>query len=297
MKKQNRAYIYAIITILCWSTMSSAFKITLRYIDYQLMLLIASFCSVLFLFTVILIQQKTFELKKTNLKNILNSAFLGLLNPLLYYLILFKSYDLLKAQIAGSLNYFWPVVLVLLSIPMLKQKIGFKSILALLISFFGIVIISTNGEIISVKSSDVLGITLALGSAIFWALYWICNMRDKREPLLKLFLNFCFGFLYILIIVLINGDVEIPQTKGIFGSIYTGIFEMGLTFLLWLKALSLSVNTAKVSNLVFLSPFIALLIIHLSIGEKILLSTFVGLFFIVAGIIIQKFINPTTSAN
>ena len=261
------------------------------------MLLIASMCSVTLLFSILVFQNKLKLLKEITLKQFLNSAILGLLNPFAYYLILFKAYELLEAQIAGTLNYFWPVVLVLLSIPLLKQKISYKSILALFISLFGIIIISTKGNILSMKFDSLFGVLLALGSALFWALYWIINMKDKRDDISKLFLNFCFGFTYVLIAVMLWGGIQLPKTEGIIGSVYIGIFEMGITYVLWLKALSLSINTAKVSNLVYLSPFIALLIIHLSIGETILFSTFIGLFFIVSGIIIQRYIEPPKVSN
>lgn len=297
MTKQNSAYIFALAAILFWSTMSSAFKITLRFIDFRLMLLFACASSVVILFLILIIQGNLKQLQTLSIKQIGNSAILGLLNPFAYYLILFKAYDLLAAQIAGTLNYFWPVVLVLLSIPLLKQKISYKSILALLISFFGIIIISTEGNILNLEFNNLYGVLLAVGSALFWALYWIFNMKDKREEVSKLFLNFCFGLFYILLAIIIWGDFQIPNTKGLIGSIYIGLFEMGITYVLWLKALSLSANTAKVSNLVYLSPFIALLVIHLTVGEDILLSTFIGLFFIIIGIIIQKYIDPAKTTD
>ncbi|MCD4732585.1 MAG: DMT family transporter, partial [Bacteroidales bacterium] len=84
-------------------------------------------------------------------------------------------------------------------------------------------------------------------------------------------------------------DFRNIQIPGIMGSIYIGLFEMGITYFLWLKALKLSINTAKVSNLVYLSPFISLIIIRNIVGEKILFSTIVGLLFIISGIIIQQF--------
>lgn len=261
------------------------------------MLLFACASSVVILFLILIIQGNLKQLQTLSIKQIGNSAILGLLNPFAYYLILFKAYDLLAAQIAGTLNYFWPVVLVLLSIPLLKQKISYKSILALLISFFGIIIISTEGNILNLEFNNLYGVLLAVGSALFWALYWIFNMKDKREEVSKLFLNFCFGLFYILLAIIIWGDFQIPNTKGLIGSIYIGLFEMGITYILWLKALSLSANTAKVSNLVYLSPFIALLVIHLTVGEDILLSTFIGLFFIISGIIIQKYIDPAKTTD
>jgi drug/metabolite transporter (DMT)-like permease len=253
------------------------------------MLLIASFSSVLVFFLILLFQGKIILLRKLKFKNVLHSAFIGFLNPFLYYFVLFKAYTLLMAQEAGTLNYVWPIVLVLLSIPILKQKIGLKSIIAIFVSFFGIIIISTQGRLLSLEFTNIYGVLLALGSALFWALFWLLNLKDKREEVSKLFLNFTFGFIYILITTFFVSDFSIPETKGIIGSVYIGIFEMGITYILWLKALKYSTNTAKVSNLVFLSPFIALIIIRLTVGEEILFSTFVGLFFIVSGIILQRY--------
>ncbi len=291
MKTQTKAYLFALTAILFWSTMSSAFKITLRFIDYTLLLLYASLFSLFILFLLVLLQRKLSLLKELRFKDYVSSAIMGLLNPFLYYFILFKAYTLLKAQEAGTLNYFWPIVLVLLSIPLLKQKISYKSIIAIIISFLGIIIISTEGRILTLEFSNVLGVSLAAGSAIFWALYWILNMKDKRDDIIKLFLNFCFGFSYILMTCLILGGIQLPTQNALIGSIYIGFFEMGITYFLWLKALSLSINTAKVSNLVYLSPFLALIFIRLTVGENILLSTIVGLFFIIGGIILQKYID------
>jgi drug/metabolite transporter (DMT)-like permease len=288
MKKQQKAYLLAIIAILFWSTMSSAFTITLRSADPLNLLLYSSFVSAIVLFILILMQGKMNLLLKSGRKQLLFSASLGLLNPFLYYVVLFKAYTLLKAQEAGTLNYFWPIMLVLLSIPLLKQKINLISILAIFISFAGLIIISTRGNILSLDFSNPLGVGLAVGSALLWALFWIFNIKDKRDEVIKIFLNICFGFIYILILVLSTSSFKILPMEGIAGSVYIGLFEMGITYVLWLKALKLSSTTARVSNLVYLSPFIALFIIRLAVGETILVSTVTGLLLIVAGILIQS---------
>ena len=80
-----------------------------------------------------------------------------------------------------------------------------------------------------------------------------------------------------------------PDFKGILSVIYIGLFEMGITFIIWLKALSLSKTTAKVSNLIFLAPFLSLFIISKIVKERILLSSIIGLFFIISGIVIQNY--------
>jgi drug/metabolite transporter (DMT)-like permease len=291
MKPQRQAVLFALLSIICWSTIGSAFKLSLRYVGFLDLLLFSSFTATLVLLLILIIRKKTGILRLLQGRDFIRSAFLGLLNPFLYYVVLLKAYELLPAQEAGTLNYIWPLVLVLISIPMLHQRISKWSFMAVLISFCGIVLISTHGQLLSMKFSSPLGVMLALGSAIFWAFYWIFNMKDQREAVTKLFLNFCFGFLYILITVTIMKGITIPSWQGMAGSVYLGLFEMGIPFVLWLHALKLSSTTAKVTNLIYLSPFLSLVIIHFAVGETILLSTVTGLVLIVSGIVIQQYLK------
>lgn len=288
MEKQKQAYAYAISAVLFWSTVASAFKVSLRYLDFLQLLFFASIVSILILFLILLIQNKLSLFKEYSRKDYLHSIMLGFLNPFLYYVVLFKAYSLLPAQEAQPLNYTWSIMLVLLSIPLLKQRIKFKSILAIFISYFGVFIISTRGDILGFTFSNLNGVLLALGSAVIWALFWIYNIKDKRDEVAKLFLNFSFGFVFILIAMLFSSRMRIPAMVGLLGATYVGLFEMGITFVLWLKALKLSRTTAQVSNLIYLAPFLSLVLIHFVVGEKILLSTIIGLIFIVAGIVIQQ---------
>ncbi len=135
MIKQNQAYLLAILAVVFWSTIGSAFKITLRYVSFIELLLHASFIAIIILLTILIVQKKFSLLLRSSRKDIAKSALFGFLNPFLYYMILVKAYDILQAQEAVTLNYTWPIALVLLSIPILKQKISLKSILALLVSF------------------------------------------------------------------------------------------------------------------------------------------------------------------
>ena len=66
---------------------------------------------------------------------------------------------------------------------------------------------------------------------------------------------------------------------------------MGITFVLWLKALQLSKTTAQVSNFIYLVPFFSLFVIHLTVGETIYPSTIIGLVFIIGGIILQQYVS------
>lgn len=288
MERQKKAYLYAGIAVLLWSTSASAFKISLRHIDVFSLLFYASMTSTTAFFVYLLFSEKLNLLKDLRPRDYLHSALLGSLNPFLYYAALFKAYSILPAQEAQPLNFIWPLTLVLLSIPLLKQKIGPKDVIATIISFVGVLVISTRGEMLAFKFTDTLGVSLATGSSIIWALFWIYNVRDKRDEVVRLFLNFAFGSAFIFAAMSCSAGVRLPRIGGILGAVYVGLFEMGITFLLWLKALKLSKTTAHVTNLIYLVPFLSLVLISVAVGENILPSTIVGLVFIVGGILLQK---------
>ncbi len=289
MVDQRKAYIYTLIVVLLWSTVASAFKISLRYLDFAQVVFYAAFVSLLVFFAILVQQKKISLIKECTAREYLRSALLGLLNPFLYYMVLLKAYSLLPAQQAVSLNYTWAIQLVILSIPLLRQKIRLKSIAAVIIGYFGVVIIATRGDVSGLKIFNPTGIILALGSAVIWAFFWIFNIRDRRDEVVKLFLNFAFGLVFIVLYSLVFAHITLPSMAGVLGAGYVGLFEMGITFVLWLKALSLSRTTALVTNLVYLTPFLALLFISIVIGERILFSTIIGLLFIVGGIVLQKY--------
>jgi len=86
----------------------------------------------------------------------------------------------------------------------------------------------------------------------------------------------------------VKGEIIWPGTYGLAGSIYIGLFEMGITFVVWLEALRSTSYTARISNLVYLSPFLSLLLVSWLVGEKIMMYTLTGLAFIIGGILIQQ---------
>jgi drug/metabolite transporter (DMT)-like permease len=172
---------------------------------------------------------------------------------------------------------------------MLKQKIAGKSIIALLISFVGVYIISSQGQLLHPGSSNPIGILLATGSSFFWAFYFILNVKDKRDESVKLLTNFLFASVYLILVFFISGKADqLIPLRGAAASVYIGIFEMGITFFFWLKALQLAETSAKVSNLVYLAPFLSLIFIHFIIKEPVYYTTPVGLVLIISGIYVQN---------
>ena len=287
MSPHRQAYIYAAATVLFWSTVATAFKLTLRHLDPYQMLFYATATSVVVLFAVLAGQGKLGLLRGFTRRDWLWSAGLGLINPAVYYIVLFQAYSLLPAQEAQPLNMVWPLVVVLLSVPLLKQRIGWVSIAAVFVSFVGVLIISTHGDLLAFEFTSLRGTLLAVGSAFLWAGFWIANVRDKRDEVAKLFASFAAGLVFVAVAVALFSDFRVDSAEGLAGAAYVGVFEMGVTFVTWSKALSLARTTAHVSHLIYLVPFISLIFINFVADERILPSTIVGLVFVVGGILVR----------
>lgn len=287
MDNQTKAYIFALMTVALWSTIATASKLTLRYLEPVELLFYAAITSTIVLFAIICVQKKTHYLKKISINDWLLSLGFGLLNPFLYYLVLFKAYDLLPAQQAQIINYTWAITLSLLSIPLLGQRVVGMQWLAIGISYCGVLVIATKGDPLSLDFVNPVGVGLALLSTIIWAFYWIMNTRDGREPVVGLFLNFlcavpCIGgYLYL------TEGFRPLALHGVVGACYIGLFEMGIAFVLWLTAMKLTDNTAKIANLIFIAPFASLFFIYFLVGEQILPSTIIGLILVLGGLVIQ----------
>jgi drug/metabolite transporter (DMT)-like permease len=286
----SRAQLLALTAVLMWSTAASAFKLTLEYGSPFSILFVAVIVSLLVcLASVIFGHVRRGVPFEPGWRGLARASLRGLLNPVIYYLVLLEAYDRLLAQTAMVINYLWPVMLVLLSAPILGQKVRFPVLGAVLLSFSGVAVMAFaggtgQGDILS----DLPAAGLALSSTVVWALYWLLNVRDPSPGDQKLLLNLSFGIVYMVLYGLLTGSFSGFPTGVIPGGIYIGVFEMGLAYLLWMKSLTLARTTAEVGNLVFLTPFFALLLVGLVVGERIGLATVSGLLLVVAGIALQK---------
>lgn len=290
MSDPKKALVFALISVFLWSTVASAFKISLRYLSPIELLFFASITSVIVLSLILLIHGKLPLLMKSSKTDWFLSAKFGFLNPFLYYLVLLHAYDLLPAQQAQAINYTWAITLTLLSVPLLKQKITKFEIIAVIIGYIGVVVIGSGGSFSALGAGSIKGVVLAIISTIIWALYWIFNTKDKRDPIVGLLMNFICGLPFIFIYLVIENrslSIDITEIKGIFGAVYIGVFEMGIAFVCWLLAMKVTKDTVNIANLIFLSPILSLFFIHYFVGERILPTTIIGLTLILLGLAIQ----------
>jgi drug/metabolite transporter (DMT)-like permease len=290
MKQTNKAILYACIAVLSWSTVATAFKKSLEHISHFELVLVSCVTSLLIFAILMTIQKKWSLLKGLTGKEWGYFALLGLLNPVAYYLVLFKSYDLLPAQVAQPINYAWPIVLVVLLAIFTKQPIQPKKYIGMAISLGGVAMISLGGGQALGAKLPLSGLLLAALSAFLWASYWVMNNKNKErfDACPAFFMTFLFGSIYMTIGSFFVG-VDLNTVPGLLWGSYVGAFEMGIPFIFFGMAMRKTDNPALINQLTYLSPFMSLFLISIVLGEKIVPTTMIGLALIVFGIVFNEY--------
>lgn len=286
--KNTQAMFYGLGAVLLWSTVATAFSISLKHLSPVQLLLIANLVSLIFLVCLLTAKGEVKSLLSYAKQSWKSSFFFGAINPFLYYLILLQAYSMLPAQEAQAINYTWAIMLSFMAVPILKQRLKVADYIAAGACYFGVLYISTRGEIGSLEFSNGIGVSFALLSTVIWAFYWLLNTKDERPSLIGLTLNFAFALPLIVLLAAATGELTQWKAEGVWGAVYIGLFEMGLSFVLWNKALKLTSNASQVANLIFLSPLLSIVWLSQFAGEPVLSSTLIGLACILAGLFVQN---------
>ena len=290
MKSSAKPVILASVAVMSWSTVATAYKIALSTMSSFETLFVACATAMIIFTAWMLITGSWHELRLLTPVLLGRFALLGLVAPVTYYLMLFKAYDYLPAQIAQPINYIWPILLAILIAIFEKKPIPSSKYLGMGVSLLGVIFISAGGSAINGEIS-VLGIILALASASLWAFYWIINdsLKDKVSGITSLFLTFAFGMGYLFI-----GSFFLPVTHLGFESVcagaYIGAFDMGIPFICFGIALRTTNNPALINQLCYFAPFLSLIFISMILMEPIVATTYIGLALIIGGIIYNQYL-------
>ena len=290
LPRETQAILFGLGAVALWSTVATAFKLGLTFLTPIQMLWLGCLFSLGFFILARFFVSPTSLTKSACLR----AGLLGLLNPLAYYLILFEAYNRLPAQIAQPLNYTWAITLAILAVPLLKQRLSLKALVGIGVSYVGVVVLVTRGATTGLDTFDVAGITLALLSTLLWSLYWLATIRMNCHPVILMLIGFAVATPIIGVLCWSTDGFPPLTLRALSVGAWVGLFEMGVTFLLWQKALSQTQQVAKIGQLIFLSPFISLLLIDQILGESVHPSAIVSLGLIVVGVLL---VNKPTVTN
>jgi drug/metabolite transporter (DMT)-like permease len=203
----------------------------------------------------------------------------------------------LAPQAAGEaniINYLWPLWVLLLSVPLLKEPLTWNKVLGMLIAFAGVYLLVSGGSWIRFRAENLPAYASAAAGAFFWGLFSVLSKRQgEREPLTALFLYLGASFVCFTILALVlagTGAIRLipPSGRAWLMVAAVGAGANGLGALFWVLTLRYS-DTALASTLVYLTPFAALVLLAVFRGTPIRPLQLAALALILGGPLLERF--------
>ena len=192
------------------------------------------------------------------------------------WILLFEAYKYTTVSVATLSYYFAPVIVTVVCPFLFKEKLTGKQLLCFLMSTLGLVLITGIGDV--GKGSDLMGILLGLGAAVFYASVVLLNKFIKNvDGIHRTFLQFLSATVVLLPYVLATGSITLGKLTGIgWGNLLlVGLLHTGVTYCLYFSALK-ELPGQKAAILSYIDPLVAVLISVTVLGETMTLWQVIG---------------------
>lgn len=291
----KKAYMYAGISIFCWSTVATTCKILLGELDNFQLLWMNAVIAGLFLLVVNLCNGNFKKYKEYKLKDYLTMVAIGVPGTFFYYMFYYAGTDMMPASQAFIINYLWPIMSVLLACIILKERLTARKIIAIIVSFIGVIVVM-GGAIKSFDSTMLLGALCCIGGAVSYGVFTSLNQKLNYNKLMTLMVSYFATFIITMVINICNNALFLPRIDQLAGFMWNGIFTVAIANVCWVMALEKG-TTSKISNLAYITPFLSTVWTRIFLGEKITVNAVAGLVIIVLGILIQLNDGTKNSPN
>lgn len=277
--------LYAAVTIILWGAMPALTKDLLNALPNFETLALSSLFAFLFLLAVNLRGGSL----NVSAEKIFTAAWLGFLGLFLYSAFFYYGLDRLSSQEACILNYLWPLMIVLFSCPILGEKLTRRKLLAVGMSFIGVVLVMFGGTSTDDFSSEkIFGALSCVIAAACYGLFSVLNKKIRLEQKFAMMIIWATTAVCAGVSGFLFETWILPGLNQFVGLIWLGVLIDAVAYLTWALALEKTSNTARTANLAYLVPILAIFISTLIFGEELSPAVIPALALILGGILINK---------
>ena len=288
MQKKSMAYVYVAMTILLWGSVPAVGKMILNDLSPLQVMFYSSLMSTLVIGVMVFSQRRLITtMRNYEKKDFMCFLYLGFIGTFMYCVLQFAGLKYTSAQEANIINYTWPIWIIIFSIFILKLKINWRIVVAILLSFIGIYIAISGGTLSGFSMGHLKGNIFALMAAVCYGFFCVTAKKYSFETFTSMFCYFLVATILSGICVVIFSSFPLLNLDQIFAFFWLGGISNGMGFVFWFMALKHG-DVAKMSNIIFLTPFVGLVFIYFINKETIYPASIIGLMLIVFGIILQQ---------
>lgn len=286
MNKQRLPYFYLIFVIIAWASTPTVTKLLIGSLTALQIAFYMLLIATITLFFILLFQKKLSLLKNYSKIDFLVLSGMGFVGIFAHNFLYTQGYKYIPAAEANVLNYLWPVLVVIFSLFILKEKLNLIKLIAIILGFLGTYLIITHGRLIPVFTS-LTGDIIMIGSASSWALFSVFGKKLKYENYSSMFYYMLTGLIFLTIIMIYNSTFVFPSINQILGLLYLGIITKALAFTFWFISVK-ELGTSKTASWAYVSPFLSFIFINIFIGEVIYWYYVIALILIIGGVLLQS---------
>lgn len=281
MKKQ---YWLATYTIFCWGTLPAVTKLTLSDISNMQVLFISSLIAAACLYTYLFCSGRIRMFRSLTHSDLWQLIGLGFLGNFLYSAFYYAGVRRLSAADACSINYLWPIMAAICAAVVLHERIKATEWLAILLSFSGVVLISTRGK--GLVLEDVRGVLLCIAGAVCYGIFNVLNKKKGLDQILCTAVYFTVTAFCSLPFLLATDGITPMSGNAWAGMLWLGLFIDALETFAWGRALQLF-EVGILSNFAYLTPVVAALFSYVILGEPIAAYSVIGMLLVLGGSLLQ----------
>ena len=267
-----RSQIYAFCTVLLWASTYVFTKIVLESFSVSAVAFLRCFTASLFLVAALAVMKSGIPPLRTIIPQFL---LVGVVGFALYLPVFNKGSLALTPTTSCIVMATTPIITALLARLLLKEKLAMRQWLAIALAFGGILVMTLwNGTLVVT-----LGIAWMLLAAFLLGAHNILQrgLTPRYGSLRVTAYGFFAGALFLSPLFPESmaqvSAAPMAQTTLV---CFLGVFPSAVAYLLWARAIALAEKTSSVTNYMFLTPFLTLLLDFAVTGNLPAAETFAG---------------------
>lgn len=242
-----------------------------RYIDLPSGMLAMSrgFIGTLYLIIFVMVTKKGISkenIKKNALPLVLSGIFIGF-----NWILLFEAYNYTSVAVATLCYYMAPIIVIVVSPIILKEKLSGKKIICVGVAVTGMVLVSGVVEMEGFKFSEIKGVLLGLGAAMLYATVILINKKIRDiGPYDKTIVQLASAGGVMLVYTLLAENVakEDFTLIAVIMLLVVGILHTGVCYA-WYFGSMKNISAQTVALFSYIDPILAIILSAVILGESL----------------------------
>ena len=282
MTELFKGTLFALLAVAMFATLGTGFKIAVtRMSSFSAVVWIGIWATVA-LFCLLVRERRVGAIVTEFRQRPVFFPMAGMIGLGVQQILCLKTYEYIPASQAVILHYTYPLMMLLLSWLLFREKSGWWALCCVALGFIGVfVLVSAGGGLGDMRLS--IGVVVALGTAFSFALFCVLIKHASFSVVPGMFLLNLFGLLFLLCLLPLYSMQWVISGTDMLLVAYLGIFPTAVAFLLWNRALRM-IPTGRSSNCALLVPILSLVCITVVLKERIDLIQALGMAIVLVSI-------------